>query len=165
MGQVTQSLTAQRHDAGHLFGDGFLTRRVVGLDNDVTLGLNIVLSQDGTNSLGGVQDELVGGLGGRVVEFLLELGELGSHNRNGLIFGATRQTLPQVLGDEGHDRMDESQSSIQSGVKGLLSRLLSLGGSISSQEELGVLNEDVTQLAVPVLVGSDSDAGELTGLE
>lgn len=70
-----------------------------------------------------------------------------------------------MLGDERHDRVNQSQSSVESGVKGLLSRLLGLGRSVLGQEELGVLDEDVTQLAIPVLVGDDGDIVEFTGLE
>jgi hypothetical protein len=70
-----------------------------------------------------------------------------------------------VLGDERHDGVNQSQSAIESSVQGLLGRLSALGGSIFGQEELGVLDENIAQLAVPVLVGGNGDAGELTGLE
>lgn len=80
VGQLTQVLTAQGLDARHLLGDGLLAGCVVGLDDDVALGLDIVLCEDGTDSLGGVQNELICCLGGRVVELLLELGEPGSHD-------------------------------------------------------------------------------------
>jgi hypothetical protein len=61
--------------------------------------------------------------------------------------------------------VDHGQSAIKGCVEGLLGRLLGLGGGIVGKEILGVLEEDIAQLRVPVLVGDLGGAGEFTGLE
>jgi hypothetical protein len=142
-----------------------LAGSVVGLDDDVALGLDVVLGQDRADGLGGVEDELVGLGGGGVVELGDVLGVLGLHDRDGLVARAAGKTLPQVLGDERHDGVDQGQGTLESSVESLLGRLLGLGRGIVRQQVLGVLEEHITQLRVPVLVGDLGRVGEITLLE
>jgi hypothetical protein len=61
--------------------------------------------------------------------------------------------------------VDEAQGALESGVEGLLGRLLGLGGGILGQQVLGVLDEHIAQLGVPVLVRDVGGNGELTSLQ
>lgn len=70
-----------------------------------------------------------------------------------------------MLGDERHDGVYQGQATLKGRVEGLLGRLLGFSRGIIRQQVLRVLDEHITQLGVPVLIGDLSGVGEITLLK
>ena len=53
--------------------------------------------------------------------------EIGKHDGRRRIIRPTRQALPELLGDEGHEGMQKTETEVQASVEGLLGGLARLG--------------------------------------
>lgn len=78
------------------------------------------------------------------------------------VIGPTGKALPELFGEEGHERVDHRESAFESGIEGLLGRFLLRGGTILD-ESFGVFNVDIAEVCIPVLVGDRGRLRKLTG--
>lgn len=74
----------------------------------LTLGvlLDQVLGHQTSDTLGASKEQLVGSLALKVLKCSIILGVCGNNDTLGLVFRTTRQTLPQLLGQERHEGVD-----------------------------------------------------------
>ena len=94
---------------------------IVRLDVNLAFFLERVLGHERPDAAGAVQNQLVGQLRSWLVELWLVNRVLCQHDGFGLVIGAPWETLPELLSDEWHERMDQQQASLQSSVQGLQS--------------------------------------------
>lgn len=73
--------------------------------------------------------------------------------------------MPQLLSDEGHEWVEELETSVQAGVESLLCRLLDrLGGAVVSHR-LHCFDVDVAELVKPEVVGDVGSSHEVALFE
>jgi hypothetical protein len=145
-GDLRDGLAGQRAHRGQRCGRlQRLVRGVVeGLDVRLAVVLEAVLGGEGAESPGNVDEELVLGLGGLVVEGLDVLREGRNGDGRCLVILSAGQTLPQLFCEEGHEGVNHGQATLNGCVKCLFGALL-LGLATVVEDGLGVLDVGVAQ--------------------
>lgn len=71
--------------------------------------------------------------------YAYSLRESSERDRPGGVFGTTGKSLPKLLGNEGHEGVEKTKSSVETGVESLLSGESDLGGGGLVGHRLGSL--------------------------
>ncbi|KAH3665796.1 hypothetical protein OGAPHI_003984 [Ogataea philodendri] len=125
---------------------------------------DVVLGKQRSGALSDFQHQLVSFVGLDVVVLLHVLWVLGLDDGLTSFGGSLWKSLPHFLGNERHEWMDESQSAVNSSVQSISGRFL-LSVSSFQNQELGVLNVNVTKVVQPEVVDGLGDIIELSVLD
>ena len=160
---LLDTLAAERPDSGDLSVDSGEAALGSGLDERATIRLDVVVGSQGADAAGALETKLVVLSFGSELKLGFECGVRSKHDGLAIALLA-RKTLPELLGDVGHDGVEKAQRHVNGVVEGLLDALLLLGSTVA-EDTLAVLDKDVAELIVEELVGDLGGSGELAGLK